>query len=1035
MKRTRSARASGVALAALHVAFVLATTSSLAAQASAPSAAPSSAIAARYAYREGAQTRTILVEPNGALALEVDGRLVPTALGTDRVIVVGAHDPARLAALELELDEVLGARAGIVAVRSARSGEHALALAARLAPWVERGLFEGASPDLAFAHERRDIAIPPNDPRLPGQWFYETIHMRDAWAREDGDPSVTIAIVDDGCDLSHPDLVSKLLPGYDAVDDDDDPSYLPGVASNEHGTACAGLAAAATDNGVDVAGTCPECSLRCVRLLGAPGELTPTSTDVRAFEFVLSHEDVAVVSNSWGFSAGVPAPLALVRQIETVMREGRGGRGAIVVFAAGNDAQVIGPSELQAIPGVVTVGAINTFDEAASFSNSGACVALVAPTGTLTTDISGPDGADPGDVTTRFGGTSSACPIVAGVFGLLVSAAPDRTADALRELLVESVRPAPFAVPDERGHDLTYGYGIVDPSAALARLGGEADAGPSAVDAGAAGADDAGTMSPATEEGCACRVGARRAPSRPLALALASMLALLLARRRRSRSGSAALLALGLSLVVVGCDAERREARPTVVELRPDTPGSTELPPRYDASDVVESVVSPGGAFRVHFTRAGRHAVPLADADMDGVPDHVALVAETYDAVLDRYLAMGFRSPLGDADVPTDNGGDALFDVYLLDFGSTGSDGAFRRERCSGMGCSGYMIQDNDFAGSSYPSVRYGIRVLASHELFHAVQAAYVGDADAQGSVLSEGSAVWASERFDPSLSDLELLGYGYTTRTDRSLGVDPATAGGAYTYGTGLVFEYLGARYGDELVRELFEDLERSGGSSWLEVLDARIRSSHGSSFEEAFVGLAEWLVFLGPRADAAHGLGSGGLVEPVAAMLVTDPYLDARVRMFPAAIRYYAVEGGQLHVALGGAEAEGLDVIAVAFDGTRYLATARGRGGVSIDEPSATLTFIAIADARASGSSRVVSLCIAGDVTACALEPDAGAGADAGVPADAAVASEDGGAPSPAGGDCSCRVAPREGSGAGLLVVALGLALSWRRARRARR
>ncbi len=490
------------------------------------------------------------------------------------------------------------------------------------------------------------------------------------------------------------------------------------------------------------------------------------------------------------------------------------------------------------------------------------------------------------------------------------------------------------------------------------------------------------------------------------------------------------------TLLLTGCAEGAGEARPTIAELRPDTPGSTELPPRYDATDVVESVTSPGGAFRIHFTRAGRHAVPLADVDADGTPDHVALIARTYDEVLARYVEMGFRAPLGDEAVPVDNGGDALFDVYLVDFGG-GSDGAFRREACSSAGCAGYMLQENDFAGSSYPSVAYGVRLLASHELFHAVQAAYDDGLGTQGSVLSEGTAVWASERFDPSLSDVEHLAYGYTSRTDRSLGVDPATAGGAYTYGTGIVFEHLGVRYGDAIVRELWEDLAAApDDSEWLTVLDARIRSSHASSFEEAFVGLAEWMMFLGARADATRGPANGAAFDPVAAMLVTTPYEDRTVRMFPAAIRYFAVESGSVAVVLGGAEASAIDVVAVAFDGTTFSARGSGRGGVELDAPGASLTLIALADGRTTGMSRVVSLCIASSASECSgtSPTDAGPTDGGAITEDAGALAADAGTP-PTTMGCSCRAAGRGEPSATTALAVLGLAVLARRRARTRR
>src|SRR4051812_45921974 len=105
----------------------------------------------------------------------------------------------------------------------------------------------------------------------------------------------------------------------------------------------------------------------------------------------------------------------------------------------------------------------------------------------------------------------------------------------------------------------------------------------------------------------------------------------------------------------------------TPAAARPDNPNGGDLF-TFDNGDVVETFDSDGGRFRVHYTRAGTHAVPAADADGDGVPDHVALVAATYEDVLDVYTSMGFRAPLDD--------GDGIFDVYLVDTGFS-ADGSF----------------------------------------------------------------------------------------------------------------------------------------------------------------------------------------------------------------------------------------------------------------------------------------------------------------------------------------------------------------------
>ncbi|MEL6548028.1 MAG: S8 family serine peptidase, partial [Myxococcota bacterium] len=110
---------------------------------------------------------------------------------------------------------------------------------------------------------------------------------------------------------------------------------------------------------------------------------------------------------------------------------------------------------------------IDDVEETTSFSPTGDSVDLAAPVGTLTTDISGIEGYDPGDYTNSFGGTSSACPIAAGIAALVISAHPDWTSAQVVDHLLSTVRPAPLAVPDDNGRDPRFGLGVIDPVAAL----------------------------------------------------------------------------------------------------------------------------------------------------------------------------------------------------------------------------------------------------------------------------------------------------------------------------------------------------------------------------------------------------------------------------------------------------------------------------------------------------------------------------------------------------------------------------------------
>jgi subtilisin family serine protease len=407
------------------------------------------------------------------------------------------------------------------------SGGDGVDLARRLGgPTARAAGVRYAFPNLHLSVRPTAEPYTPNDPELPGQWYFENLGMTGAWGLSRGASNITIVVVDTGCDLVHEDLAPKMDAGLDVVDGDADPTFdvdYPGAA---HGTACAGLAAAATDNGLGIAGGCPECRLRCVRLIS--DAQVPISANVEAFQFALD-VDAAVVSNSWGFVEAIPAPQALAQAIDVVANTGRGGRGALVLFAVGNDDREIGDDELQALPGVLGIGAINNFDEQTPFTNSGNAVDVVTPTGTLSTDITGAPGDDPGDYMSLFGGTSSACPVAAGIAGLLATAAPDMTSAELYDIVIRTARPAPFAQPGPNGHDAVYGFGIVDPEAALRQALG--------IDppTTSASSSSGGTNPPVEDDasGCACSTAASRTRAGLYAAIFA--FACVAARRRRKK--------------------------------------------------------------------------------------------------------------------------------------------------------------------------------------------------------------------------------------------------------------------------------------------------------------------------------------------------------------------------------------------------------------------------------------------------------------------------------------------------------------------
>jgi hypothetical protein len=356
-------------------------------------------------------------------------------------------------------------------------------------------------------------------------------------------------------------------------------------------------------------------------------------------------------------------------------------------------------------------------------------------------------------------------------------------------------------------------------------------------------------------------------------------------------------------LLLAGCGpAEAPRTGALHHELRPDTPDSEEAPPRFDPGDRVERF---SDSVVVHFTRAGRHAVPALDDDRDGAPDFVEEVAATYREVRALYhQAWGFRLPPDDARVPRDNGGDARFDVYLLDFARR-ADGSYRRECLEAGPCTGYTAQENDFAGYGYPSAAVATRIVSSHEYFHAVQAGYQGEL---GATFSEGTAVWASERFDPSLDDLEHFAPSYLAEPERSLDLESTGPVDSYGYGSALFFECVASSRGPDSVRALFEQLRP--GRSWLEALALGLDGGLAAELRRCF----DFNLFTGTRTRAGYGhrraerLGEAPVIEANGALevkrarlfRVSSRYWKLRGAAADAAIWWSPLEGGEEHVQL---------------------------------------------------------------------------------------------------------------------------------------
>jgi hypothetical protein len=431
-------------------------------------------------------------------------------------------------------------------------------------------------------------------------------------------------------------------------------------------------------------------------------------------------------------------------------------------------------------------------------------------------------------------------------------------------------------------------------------------------------------------------------------------------------------------------DAAREPVAETAQWLRPDSPGNNELF-HFEPGDVVETHASKGGSFLVHFTRSGPNAVPAADSDATGIPDFVEEVAAIYDEVLDLYQGkLGFRAPPSDEAVSVDNGGDGRFDVYLVDFNGVG-DGVFRPDGClkdKPQICAGYMVQENDYKNYGYPSTTIANRILGSHEFFHAVQAAYDGEQD---SVIREGTAVWATEKFDPSLKDFEAFIDGYLDNTDRTLNqplpgpVDP------FSYGSAIFFQFLDERYGEGIIRAMWERCEDGAEGVpdpyWYDELTPLLKSEAGSSFSEALIEFATWNLYTGSFADPAKSYDAGSGYPRVKMNDVTEPLVDEQLRVFQASYQYYRMApGGRSAITAAvvppkdaPAEAEGLQILLAVERGSAIESTLKLAdplaGTETVNVEGAEGAVVVVINTLQEGQSRRPGLCIgtAAEVDAC--------------------------------------------------------------------
>lgn len=309
------------------------------------------------------------------------------------------------------------------------------------------------------------------------------LRVNKAWRGEFTGRGIRVAVLDDGLDHSHPDLRGNYDPeiSADLNDNDDDPKPNLLNPDNSHGTRCAGEIAGAANNGICSVGIAYNCKIGGVRILDG---VVTDKLEARAMQNKLPLVDI--YSASWGprdDGVTMEGPsLASKRALALGVEKGRNGKGSLYVWATGNGGindDCCGADGYVGARETISIGSINEKGLRPCFMEICSSTMAVVPSGgdpcdtfnrfgmskprirVVTTDVNG-------GCTLNFEGTSSAAPMAAGVFAVVLEANPDL---GWRDILHIIAITARIPVPEKTGwhvnncgyhtnHEL--GFGVLD---------------------------------------------------------------------------------------------------------------------------------------------------------------------------------------------------------------------------------------------------------------------------------------------------------------------------------------------------------------------------------------------------------------------------------------------------------------------------------------------------------------------------------------------------------------------------------------------
>lgn len=270
----------------------------------------------------------------------------------------------------------------------------------------------------------------PND-LTQDQWGLRKISAESAWDISQGSSGVSVAIVDNAVLTTHEDLVGNIWVnqdeqagngidddlngyvddrnGYDVADDDENPNPPSGTSSSssfKHGTHCSGIASAVTDNGKGIASLGYNLSIISVKCASDTGNGQALTHAYEGIDYAVS-AGADVVSMSFGTTSNSATGSYIINYAST--------NGVVLLASAGNS-DTTQQNYPAAYGEVIAVGATNSSDEKAWFSNYGNWIDVMAPGVNIQSTLTGG--------TSSYGklsGTSMSCPLVAALAGLILS--------------------------------------------------------------------------------------------------------------------------------------------------------------------------------------------------------------------------------------------------------------------------------------------------------------------------------------------------------------------------------------------------------------------------------------------------------------------------------------------------------------------------------------------------------------------------------------------------------------------------------------